>query len=140
LGLLVSREAVGVTGDEPLGRVASHMHEQNVSALLVDGGLGIVSERDMARALEAGLGPESPVTDVMTTQPITVAMDTPIIDAAALMLNEEVRHLVVRLKGDRLGIVSLRAVLAVLLQAANPEIWLGELRLLVNVSSSDLHD
>jgi CBS domain-containing protein len=72
------------------------MRGENVSALLVDNGAGIISERDMTRALAAGLGPESPVSEVDTPWPITVPGEMTIQDAAALMLNEDVRHLVVR--------------------------------------------
>lgn len=46
------------------------------------------------------------------------------------MLNEHVRHLVVEVDG-RLGVVSLRDVAAVLLQGADPHLWLASLRVAV---------
>lgn len=138
LSLMVSGEAVTVAGSDSLGRAGRVMRQHNVSALLVDGGRAIVSERDLARALTTGLGPEDPVSAVATLHPVTVSADMAIVDAAALMLNEEIRHLAVELPRDRLGVVSLRAVLAVLLQAARPELWLDQLRLQVSLRASDL--
>ena len=44
------------------------------------------------------------------------------------MLNKQIRHIVVMLPGKRLGIVSLRTLMAVLLQATTPRIWLERLR------------
>jgi hypothetical protein len=61
-----------------------------------------------------------------------------ILDATALMLNEGVRHLVVDLGADRRGIVSRRALTAALLQAAQPEPWLVDLRRAGRVSRSEI--
>ena len=44
------------------------------------------------------------------------------------MLRHEIRHLVVTDSGDVLGIVSLREVMAVLLQALDPAVWVATLR------------
>lgn len=138
LHLLVTRDAVTVTSSESLRRAGQLMREHNVSALLVDDGQAIISERDITRAVAAGLGGDDAVATVAVSRPVTVNAEMSIIDAAALMLNEEIRHLVVRLTAQRTGIVSLRAVLAVLLQAAKPEIWLEHLRLQVKLVASDL--
>ena len=64
--------------------------------------------------------------------------DTDILEAAALMLNHEVRHLIVELPDGSTGIVSLRAIMAVLLQAAQPDIWLSTLRVQVEVPFSEM--
>ena len=60
----------------------------------------------------------------------------PIVDAAALMLNEEVRHLVVDFPGGNVGVISLRDIAAVLLQTASPHIWLSMLRVAVEEPTS----
>jgi CBS domain-containing protein len=112
------------------------MREQNVSALLVDHGQAIISERGMTAALGAGLLPTSRVGQIATRHPITVPADYPIGDAAALMLNQDIRHLVVRFSDNRCGMVSLRVLLAVLLQAARPELWLEHLRVQLRVIQS----
>ena len=43
------------------------------------------------------------------------------------MLNEQVRHLVVELDGGTLAVVSIRDLLAVLLQAVDSRLWLRSL-------------
>lgn len=138
IGLIVTRPAVGVISSDTLGQAGQMMRRENVSALLVDDGQAILSERDMARALAAGHHPEDPVALVASTEPITVGSETLIVDAAALMLNQNIRHLVIRFPDGESGVVSMRAVLAVLLQAANPELWLKHLRLNVRLNTSDL--
>lgn len=56
---------------------------------------------------------------------------TSVVDACAVMLNEEVRHLLVDVDGA-LGVLSLRDVAAVLLQTAEPHIWLASLRVAID--------
>jgi signal-transduction protein with cAMP-binding, CBS, and nucleotidyltransferase domain len=138
LSLLVVRPAAHISANQSLTEASQLMRRENVSALLVDDGKAIVSERDMTRALAAGLGADCAVGVVATFEPVTVPADMAIVEAAALMLNEEVRHLVVQSAGQGLGIVSLRAVLAVLLQAVRPEPWLAHLRLRVEFPQSEL--
>ena len=48
------------------------------------------------------------------------------------MLNQEIRHLVIDGCADGPAVVSLRAVMAVLLQAVTPHIWLDRLRVAVS--------
>ena len=100
----------------------------NASAALVAGPESIVTERDLTTAWSDDLKGDEPVQTIATEHPIVVSGDTPILDAAALMLNREVRHLIV-IDHDEAGIVSLRAVMAVLLQAVHPEMWLSALRI-----------
>lgn len=138
LGLIVSRPAPAVDGRDTLSRAGQVMESSRVSAVLVDRGEAILSERDMTRALVAGRRADDPVSSVATPHPLAVSSHTAILDAAALMLNEEVRHLVVRFDDDDLGIVSMRAVLAVLLQASTPEMWMQHLRLEIRLHPSDL--
>jgi signal-transduction protein with cAMP-binding, CBS, and nucleotidyltransferase domain len=104
------------------------LRAMNASAALVAGPESIVTERDLTRAWSDDLKGDEPVQTIATEHPIVVSGDTPILDAAALMLNREVRHLIV-IDHDEAGIVSLRAVMAVLLQAVHPEMWLSALRI-----------
>jgi CBS domain-containing protein len=85
-------------------------------AILADGKIaGIVSERDLARAIAAGATCDDVwAADVMTTEPVTVDADEPIANVATLMLGEGVRHVPVVSDGDVMGIVSERDVLRVL--------------------------
>ena len=131
---LLARAALTVPGSLSLGEAVELMRAMSVSALLVDDPAGIVTERDLARALGAGCVATDPVGTVATPHPLTVAGDMTVVTAAELMLNEQVRHLVVELDGG-VGIVSMRDLLAVLLQAVDPHLWLTSLRVAVESPS-----
>src|SRR4051794_9330896 len=94
IGHLVVRDPLRVDPATSLAEVASAMREGNVSSVLVGVENAIATERDLARALAAGFGPETPISLAATSHPVRVQSDTSVVDAAALMLNEEVRHLV----------------------------------------------
>ncbi len=134
VGRLVVRSAVIVEPDTPVREAAQMMRVQNVSSMLVGGPSSIVTERDFTTAWAEGYTGDEPVSLISTDSPLSVDAATPITDAAAMMLNRNVRHLVVLDGEDYLGVVSVRTVLAVLLQAAEPGMWLTELR--VNLSQT----
>lgn len=105
------------------------MAAEHVSSMLVGGASAIVTERDFTMAWRRGMTGSEPVGLIATEAPMVIDAGTPITDAAALMLNRNVRHLVIFDGDSFVGVVSLRAILAVLLQAAEPGLWLTELRL-----------
>jgi signal-transduction protein with cAMP-binding, CBS, and nucleotidyltransferase domain len=123
--------AVRVRATTTLSEAAQVMLEENVSSLVVDPrGERFLTERDLSRALAGGFGPDDPV-DVVSTDSVRVPAGTSVVDAAAIMLNNHVRHLVIDGWEDGVAVVSLRAVMAVLLQAVTPELWLEPLRLAI---------
>ncbi|GGP22525.1 hypothetical protein GCM10007981_18940 [Thermocladium modestius] len=75
--------------------------------------LGVVSERDIIRALANGVDPSTPVDSVGTMNSIVkVHEKDPIIKVAALMAERNVRHVVVVDDYDRLkGVISIRDLL-----------------------------
>lgn len=127
---LVCRPAVTIPRDASIADAVVAMRSAEVSALLVEEG-GILTERDIARALGAGVPVDELVERVATPHPLVVPASMGVIEACALMLNEQVRHLVLEFDDGRLGVVSLRDVAAVLLQAADPHLWLASLRVAV---------
>jgi len=136
VGCLVARPPVWVDETISVGDVARVMRDAGVSSALVRPAGAIVTERDVARAVAAGVEMEGPVLPLATRHPLRVASDMAIVDAAALMLNEEVRHLVVDFPNGAVGVISLRDIAAVLLQTANPHIWLSVLRVAVEEPTS----
>jgi CBS domain-containing protein len=81
--------------------------------------VGVVSERDVVQHLANGAEPDHAlVEDIMTTDLLEITPETPIADAAHLMIEGGVRHLPVLDDGAVAGIVSVRDVLAVLVKAA----------------------
>jgi signal-transduction protein with cAMP-binding, CBS, and nucleotidyltransferase domain len=133
IGRLVSREPVRVDDDTTLARAAAVMRDANVSSVLVGGDSAIATERDLTRALAAGLSADAPIHDVSSRHPVRVVAELPLVDAAALMLNEEIRHLIIEFQDGSEGVVSLRDIVAVLLQTASPELWLSSLRMSVQL-------
>ena len=132
LSVLVARGALRVDATCSVADAVVVMEEAGVSALLVGDADAIITERDIARALGHGVSADESVGAVATPHPLTVPGTMPVVDACATMLNEQVRHLVVALDGG-VGLVSLRAVAAVLLQSAEPQIWLASLRVAVDI-------
>lgn len=128
MGRLVLRPAVVVGPATTVRDAARVMKRENVSSLLVGGDAAIVTERDFTTAWANGVSGGEPVSTIATEGPMEVGDDTAVTEAARLMLNHNIRHLVVTDGDSLLGVVSLRAVLAVVLQATEPGVWLTELR------------
>jgi CBS domain-containing protein len=131
---LVTRPALAVPVACTLKDAVGAMGAAGVSAVLVGELAGVVTERDLARALGADLSPNDSVERVMAHHPVTVSGDTSVIAAAALMLNEQIRHLVVEVADGPVGIVSIRDLLRVLLEAVDHN-WVGSLRAAVELPS-----
>jgi len=120
----IRRPPVRVGVDWTLQETAAAMFAAGASCALVGHNQAIVTERDLARALTAGLGARAGVAAVAVTDFVTVDDDTSVVEAAGVMLDNDVRHLVVRNhRGDVTGLISLRDMLRVLVDAMDPAIW-----------------
>jgi len=79
---------------------------------------GILTERDVLRAVAAGVDPDrADVGGLMTRDVVTAGPDWDVAEAAATMAEHRVRHLVVYEGGHLLGVLSVRDVLPALLPA-----------------------
>jgi signal-transduction protein with cAMP-binding, CBS, and nucleotidyltransferase domain len=134
LSTLLTRPAVTIAPEATLAAAVAAMESAGVSALLVEQAGGIVTERDIARAVGHGVSVDEPVTSVATPHPVVAPGSMTVVEACAVMLNEQVRHLVVDLDGE-LGVISMRDIAAVLLQGADPHIWLASLRVALETPS-----
>ncbi len=100
--------------DNTVIEAATLMTSANVAAIVVldDGGvlIGIVTERDLTRRVIAKkLDPkETPISEVMSENPDTLAPDDSAGDALELMQSRHFRHLPVVEDGKCIGMVSLR--------------------------------
>ena len=88
------------------------MGEKNVGALpVVDNGtlVGIVSERDYTRKviLKGRFSKETPVSDIMTAQLLTVTPSDNVIECMRIMTEKRVRHLPVLEGTNLVGILSI---------------------------------
>jgi CBS domain-containing protein len=86
------------------------MAQHEVGALLVMRGdqlVGIVTDRDLAvRGLGAGLLPDAPVDEVMTSGPITAQGSDDLLDAFAVLRRAGVRRLPVLEDSELAGIIT----------------------------------
>jgi CBS domain-containing protein len=107
--------AITAAAGDSLEAIADRLQERDVSALVVLDGyrlVGIITERDLARAVADRRDPAACTAgEYMTSQPATVALETPLAEVARRMLTLGVRHLPVVVAGDVIGMVSARDLL-----------------------------
>lgn len=112
---LMRRVPVTVSPDESLQGAASILSDEGIGALLVTkrGRLvGILSERDLVEAVAEGEVDGHQVWDHMVAEPVTIAEDTSVGEAAETMVRNQFRHLpVVDSGGGLRGIVTVRDLL-----------------------------
>ena len=97
------------------------MAEQNIGAVLVMDGprlLGIFSERDYARkgVLKDRAAKTTPVTDVMTSDVITISPQENIEDCMKLMSGKKFRHLPVVENNSVIGLLSIGDIVNAMLR------------------------
>ena len=105
---LVRRPAVWVGADVTVGDAAEVMRREGISSVLVRGDPpGIVTDQDFRnRVLAAGLGPELPVTQVLSRGVISVDDATPVHDAWTVLLDAGVRHIGVLRGGEIVAVLT----------------------------------
>ena len=115
VGTLCQHEVMTAGPEDSLAEVASRMQYNEVGALAVfeDGNLvGIVTERDLVRAMAEGVDPSTTaVVTYMTPDPVTVDEDADVTEAAAYMMRVGARHLPVVDGGRVVGMISARDLL-----------------------------
>ena len=92
------------------------------AVLVMDGDRleGILTERDILKAVAVGLTEESRVRDWLTKNPETIDASDTTEHAAALMIHGGFRHLPVLHGGAVVGIVSIRDLMRVTLDDSAP--------------------
>ena len=119
----MSRDLLTVDATLPLAAVAARMVSRSVGAVLVlDGSrlAGILTERDVLRAVARGIRDDAVVKDWMTTDPETIEPDDTTEHAATLMVHGGFLHLPVLEGGAVVGIVSIRDLMRLALGDSAP--------------------
>ena len=115
VGSVYRPEVFTIRADESLAEAASSMQYNEVSALPVFDGdrlAGIVTERDIVRAVADGVDPqETEVAGYMTQDPASISPETSVGEAAERMLELGVRHFPVMMGDEVLGMISIRDLL-----------------------------
>ena len=105
------RQLITIEPTASIGEAARLMAVWNIGALLAidDGRLaGLISERDLVRALAAGASPSmTRVEDLMMREVRAVPPDATPDECMLLMTQQRLRHVTVVEGGDVLGIISL---------------------------------
>jgi signal-transduction protein with cAMP-binding, CBS, and nucleotidyltransferase domain len=119
----MSRDLLTVDPSLPVTEVAKRMVAKDVGAVLVfddDGLCGILTERDVLRAVADGIDEKTLVRDRMTTNPETLDADDTTQHAAVLMIHGGFRHLPVVEQGEVVGVLSIRDLMRVVLEDSVP--------------------
>jgi CBS domain-containing protein len=119
----MSRNLLTVGPELPLKEVAERMVARDVGAVLVldDGRLiGILTERDVLRAVAGGITDNTIVSDWMTRDPETMEPNETTQQAAVLMIHGGFRHMPI-VEGDEVvGMLSIRDLMRVVLEDSAP--------------------
>jgi CBS domain-containing protein len=119
----MSTELLTVDPSAPVTEVAKRMVAKDVGAVLVfeDGAIcGILTERDVLRAVADGIDDATLVRDRMTANPETLDADDTMEHAAVLMIHGGFRHLPVVEQGEVVGVLSIRDLMRVVLEDSVP--------------------
>lgn len=120
---LVVRDLVTVGPAHTLAQAAKLMNGKRVGSAIVltDESPGILSERDVLRAVAEGADPNSAtVGDYMTWNAIVANSQWDTMEAARTMLQHGFRHLLVIDGSSEVGILSIRDLMAGLLGTTRP--------------------
>jgi CBS domain-containing protein len=113
--LYVSEGLIRVGPEATVRQMAGRLAAEGVGALVVVEGdhvHGIVSERDLVLAIAAGQDLDATTAaDLDNPDVVTCAPDTTVHDAAVLMMEHYVRHLLVRDQTGPVGMISARDLL-----------------------------
>jgi CBS domain-containing protein len=120
---VMTRDLVSVDVGLSLTAAAQQMNDRKVGAALVFDGeriAGIVTERDVLRAVAEGRIEGTSVGDWMTRHPETIEPGDSTSTAATLMIHGGFRHLPVVEEDRVVGIVSIRDLMKVVLDDEAP--------------------
>lgn len=118
---VVTGPTVSLRREQPLSEAAAVLATNEIGAAIVLSGsrsIGVLSERDVIKACAADVDEltDLRVADVMSPQVEMIEGSATILEASRRMVDGGIRHLAVS-DGDRpLGLVSMRDLLAVLVQ------------------------
>ncbi len=138
VGDIVQRPLITIPAGRTLLEAARLMVENNMGLLVISDPkdktkpAGVISERDIIRAIGSGRKLDVSVDEVSTKQVITVRASSEVAEAAKAMNRHHIRHVVVvDEQGKLAGVVSMRdlvgerATLNAILQSNEKEVFIG---------------
>lgn len=138
VGDIIQRPLVTIPSGTTMLDAAKLMVENNMGLLVICDTrdktklAGVVSERDIMKAIASGKKLTAPIDEVSTKQVITVKARSEVAEAAKAMNKHRIRHVVVvDEQGKLIGVVSMRdlvgerATLTSILQSNEKEVFIG---------------
>jgi len=135
---IIQRPLVTIPSGTTMLDAAKLMVENNMGLLVICDTrdktklAGVVSERDIMKAIASGKKLTAPIDEVSTKQVITVKASSNVAEAAKAMNKHRIRHVVVvDEQGKLVGVVSMRdlvgecATLTAILQSNEKEVFIG---------------
>lgn len=108
---IMTNNVATVTPREDVQAVANLMKQHNVGMIpVVENGklLGVVTDRDLVlRNVADGGAQSSPVSDIMTKNPVTATPEMTVDEASQLMSQRQIRRLPVVDNGQLIGVVAI---------------------------------
>jgi CBS domain-containing protein len=112
--VFASEPVAMIAGEMTLLEVARELVADDVGLLVVGTGErieGVVSERDVVRAVAAGREATTPVRELATTNVVQCDAIATVAEVAEVMMQRYIRHVLVEEDGRVIGIVSARDLL-----------------------------
>jgi CBS domain-containing protein len=112
VGEVMTRKVIAVPGDTNVMDAMHLMHQQGITSVLVEpgegGDWGIMTMRDvLKRIVNANRAPEEvPVGEIASRPLIAVAADMSLRDCSQLMIDKNIRRVVVQVEDQPAGIIS----------------------------------
>jgi len=138
LGSILQRPLVMIPSDTTMLDAAKLMVDNNIGLLVICDArertnlAGVISERDIMKAIASGKKLNAAVDEVSTKHVITAKASSDVAEAAKAMNKNRIRHVVVLDEhGKPIGVVSMRdlvgerATLTAILQSQEKEIFIG---------------
>jgi CBS domain-containing protein len=135
---ITSKRLITILSDASVLEASRHMVQNNVGLLVVCDEktkpklVGVISERDVLRAIASGDGLPDRVAAISTKQVVTVKESSDVAEAAKAMNKHRIRHVVVVDDRDNpVGVVSMRdlvgerSTLKSILQSQEKDIFVG---------------
>lgn len=116
-----------IAPEAPVLEAIKRMAEHRIGALLVMRGerlVGVVSERDYARKviLQGRSSSQTAVSDIMSSEPLTVGPDTDVFDCMRLCTDSRIRHLPVVQGSTVVGVISIGDLVKAVIDAQAEQI------------------
>jgi CBS domain-containing protein len=116
---IMQAQPIGVGSDDTIHRALELLIDNNISGLPVvdDQGqlVGVLSEKDLLKLFyEPGL---SRVSEIMTRDPISISVDSPLVDVVDCLMSNDFRRVFVHDHKKLIGLVSRADLMPALLSA-----------------------